>query len=86
MQEFTVPVANSRVKVCDITYTYPHKQKGMYFGCSFSSEHILDEIVTVNNFDSVLIALKWNGKKDKKYLGFFHRENFKEFKESSEWS
>lgn len=53
MQEFNVPAANSRIKGCNITLAYPHKQKGMYFGCSFSSEHIIEELVTVNNFGSV---------------------------------
>jgi len=38
MQEFDVPAANSRIKRCDVTLAYTHKQKGMYFGCGFSSE------------------------------------------------
>lgn len=50
MQDFNVPAANSRIEGCDVTLVYPHKQEGMYFRCSFSSEQIIEELIYIKQF------------------------------------
>lgn len=40
----------------------------MYSACSFSSEHIIEEPITVHDFGSVLKTQKLNGKERLKWI------------------